>query len=373
MQLLAQCFIDVLALSAFMIAALAGQRRRALLWLTQARDDLEARVRERTAQLSESEQWLLKAQDAANAGVWQVDLAGGNFKASDEALRLHGLPPGTPMTHQTALAAVHPDDRPHVEEALRRAWHDNVPFRVELRSIHPDGSTRWLLSQAEASSGPNGRRLIGLVQDISERKQTEERLRLLMREVDHRSKNLLTLVQAVARQTAGNDLKTFRERFEERIRALAAHQDLLLQNEWKGVELKDLIRAQLAHFQDLLGTRIIFGGPSLAITAPASQTLGMALHELATNAGKYGALSSASGRVEIAWTLGWDDKGTKWFVLSWRERDGPPVSKPVHRGFGTRLIDQVARAELDAEVVLDFDPSGLRWQLSCRADRLVAA
>jgi two-component sensor histidine kinase len=99
----------------------------------------------------------------------------------------------------------------------------------------------------------------------------------------------------------------------------------------------------------------------------------MALHELATNAGKYGALSSASGRVEIAWTLGWDDKGTKWFVLSWRERDGPPVSKPVHRGFGTRLIDQVARAELDAEVVLDFDPSGLRWQLSCRADRLVAA
>ena len=192
-----------------------------------------------------------------------------------------------------------------------------MPFRVELRSPQPDGSLRWLLSQAETSSGPGGRRLIGLVQDITARKQAEEQLRLMMGEINHRSKNLLTLVQVVARQTGGADLKDFRQRFEERIHALAAHQDLLLQQDWHGIVLEDLVRTQLAHFQDMIDKRIMIRGPSLMVTAAASQTLGMALHELATNASKYGALSAASGRVDITWSLSAGDAAAQRFVMWW--------------------------------------------------------
>jgi two-component sensor histidine kinase len=152
--------------------------------------------------------------------------------------------------------------------------------------------------------------MVGTVQDITERKRREEERReseqrehLLMREANHRAKNMPSLVQAIARQTAAREPEDFVERFTERIQALAATQDLLVRNKWQGVDVGDFVRAQLAHFADLVGPRIVVHGPNLRLNAAAAQATGLALHELATNAGKYGALSTDSDRVDFSWEL----------------------------------------------------------------------
>ena len=198
--------------------------------------------------------------------------------------------------------------------------------------------------------------------DITERKMHEEQIDLLMAEVNHRSKNMLTVVQAIARQTASTNPDEFIERFSDRIRALAASHDLLVKNEWKSVELGELVRSQLAHFDDLIGTRIDLRGPAVSVSAGAAQTIGMAMHELATNAGKYGALSNGAGRLEIEWSCAADI-----FTIGWRESGGPLVAAPARRGFGSTVISRMAGESLDAKVELKFAPEGLSWWLECPA------
>jgi two-component sensor histidine kinase len=181
-----------------------------------------------------------------------------------------------------------------------------------------------------------------------------------MREVNHRAKNMLSLVQAIARQTAARDREDFLDRFAERIQALAANQDLLIRNEWQGVDVEDLVRGQLAHIADLVGSRISAEGPKLLLNATAAQAIGLALHELSTNAGKYGALSVDAGRADVSWRLDGDI-----FVINWAERNGPPVSPPQRHGFGSTVVDLMARRTVNGEVQLDYAPSGLVWRLTC--------
>jgi two-component sensor histidine kinase len=198
--------------------------------------------------------------------------------------------------------------------------------------------------------------------DITARKQAEEQVRLLMRESNHRAKNMLSLVQAIARQTVAREPEDFVGRFTERLQAVAANQDLLVRHEWQGVDAEDLVRAQLAHFADLIGSRITTHGRKLRLNAAAAQAIGLALHELATNAGKYGALSTDTGRVDVCW-------GTVGDTLNvgWTERDGPPVSPPERRGFGSMVIEGMAKKSVDGAVELDYAPSGLTWRLTCPA------
>ncbi len=189
-----------------------------------------------------------------------------------------------------------------------------------------------------------------------------------MHEVNHRAKNMLTLVQAVARATAAREPEDFIGRFNERIRALAANQDLLVQNGWQGVDVEQLVRAQLAHFADLVGSRIAVDGPRLRLHAAAAQAIGLALHELATNAAKYGALSVDAGRVDVGWRLEGDT-----FTMSWTERNGPRVSPPERRGFGSTVVDSMAKLSVGGEVQLDYAPSGVTWRLTCRAANALEA
>src|SRR5262249_52752651 len=163
---------------------------------------------------------------------------------------------------------------------------------------------------------------------VTERREREEKEHLLMREINHRAKNMLSVVHAIAHQTATRNPEDFIARFSERIQALSANQDLLVRNEWNGVDVEDLVRAQLAHFVGLIGQRIGLRGPRLRLRASSAQAIGLALHELATNAGKYGALSSGRGRVDVSWATDGDT-----FSMDWTERDGPPVSEPERRGF----------------------------------------
>jgi PAS domain S-box-containing protein len=206
--------------------------------------------------------------------------------------------------------------------------------------------------------------------DISERKRQEERVHLLLREVNHRAKNLLGVVQVIASQTAASDNSGFISRFSERLRALAANQDLLVKNQWKGIEMPELVRAQLAHFACLVGGRIKLTGAPLQVAAEAAQPISMALHELATNAGKYGALSNGAGQVSIAWRIEEDGGGGSRFKMSWRESGGPVVMQPKRRGYGTTVISRVPELQLAAVVRFDFVPEGVAWHLDCPADKV---
>jgi two-component sensor histidine kinase len=204
--------------------------------------------------------------------------------------------------------------------------------------------------------------LVGASQDITERKESEEKEHLLMREVNHRAKNMLSVVDSIARQTATRNPEDFITRFSERIQALSANQDLLVRSEWNGVDTEDLVHAQLSHFADLIGSRIAVHGPKLRLSAASAQAIGLALHELATNAGKYGALSTEKGRIDICWEIDGDI-----LALSWIERDGPPISAPQQRGFGTIVMQAMTERSVDGAVDIDYAPSGLTWRLTCPA------
>ncbi len=199
--------------------------------------------------------------------------------------------------------------------------------------------------------------------DITERKQSLRQIQLLMGEVNHRAMNLLGVVQAVARQTARDgDPVTFVTRLTERISSLAASQNLLVQSEWKGVEVMELVAAQLAHYEDLFATRVVFDGPPARLKPAAAQGVGMALHELATNAGKYGAFSNGDGRVRISWGLT-ADKPPK-FKMQWLEEGGPPVVPPTRKGFGQKVIGPMVERAVKGHADIEHRPAGLLWTLT---------
>ena len=193
---------------------------------------------------------------------------------------------------------------------------------------------------------------------------------LLVREVDHRARNILSVVQAMAHQTQAGLHQEFVSAFEERIRGLSASYDLLVNNQWQNVPLVELVRTQLAHFGDLMNNRIAVRGPDFWIASAAAQTIGMSLHELATNAGKYGALSTGAGHVDIAWRLERTDDDGQRFTMEWSERGGPTVVAPTRHGFGWTVLCQMTKMLLGADVNLEFAPAGVVWRLACPADRV---
>ena len=269
---------------------------------------------------------------------------------------------------------VHPDDRETNMVDIRRLVAEEIrSFEIFNRYLSKNGATIWVHKHVSLLRDASGKptNIIALVTDMTGRKRREDQINFLLREVNHRAKNMLALVQAIARQTVANDPEDFIERFGERVRALSASQDLLVKTKWEGVDLSDLVRSQLAHFKDSIGTRIELKGPPVFISASAAQTISMALHELGTNAGKYGALSSEQGRVEIEWALERLEGGEDRFVMSWQEEGGPPVKAPPVTGFGSTVIGRMAKMSLDADVELDYAPDGLIWRLECPAEKVV--
>jgi PAS domain S-box-containing protein len=209
------------------------------------------------------------------------------------------------------------------------------------------------------------------IRDITERRRSEEHVKLLIAEVNHRAKNLLALVQAVTQLTSKyGDPTTFAARLSDRIDGLAAGQDLLVRNQWQGVEVSELVMAQLAHFKDLIGTRVLIEGPRVRLTTASAQGIGMALHELATNAAKYGALSNLKGEVRIAWqvTAGHGSE----FAMSWLEDGGPKVTEPVRQGFGQIVIGRMAQAAVKGTAEITFRENGVAWNLSTPVENALA-
>jgi two-component sensor histidine kinase len=208
--------------------------------------------------------------------------------------------------------------------------------------------------------------------DVTARKEGEVHLRLLMRELTHRSKNLLAVIQAMARQTArrSQSVDKFTEEFAARLQALAASHDLLVQESWHGALLSDLVRSQLGHYLDRENSQISVDGPGVFLKPEAAQNIGLALHELATNAAKYGALSVPSGHVSITW--GWaQDSSPNAAEIIWVESGGPAVSPPEQRGFGSVVIERNLAKTLDANVHLSFEPNGIQCRIVVPGNLLV--
>jgi two-component sensor histidine kinase len=188
-------------------------------------------------------------------------------------------------------------------------------------------------------------------------------IKFLLRESSHRSKNLLSVIQAIASQTArtANTVDQFQSRFGDRLRSMSLSHDLLVSEDWKRASLADLVRHQLQPFAEP-GARLRLEGPDVYLTPDAAQHVGLALHELATNAAKYGAWSVPRGQAAVTWEIqkSQPDAGLH---LSWREHNGPRVGQPSHRGFGSTLTKDVIAHALDAKVAADFAPEGLCWTI----------
>lgn len=246
----------------------------------------------------------------------------------------------------------------------REAIEHGQPSDCEI-SISQGGTVRWLDLHIEPLRDREG--IAGLTcaaVDITERKENEAHLRLLMRELTHRSKNLLAVIQSMARQTARNvgSVDRFVDQFSARLQALANSHDLLVQEGWRGASLPELVRLELGPYVARAQAQVLADGPDIVLKPEAAQSLGLALHELAENAAKYGALSGPGGRVALTWRRlpALDGNGVE---LLWSESNGPPVRTPERRGFGTLVIERNLARSLDAEVELTFPPEGVRCRV----------
>lgn len=261
---------------------------------------------------------------------------------------------------------VPPADWPGARALRGETVAPGLSFRTELC-----GEERWLsVSSAPVWDGEEVQHAAIILEDITERRRSEEQRTLLMREVNHRAKNLLAVVQAIARSTARDNPKLFADQFAARLGGLAASHDLLVENEWRGVDLASLVRSQLAHVESLIGTRIHIQGPPLSLSAAAAQALGMAFYELATNAAKYGALSNLSGTVEVGWNVAGGNDG-QLVEIHWMERDGPRVTPPMRRGFGHTVVVNMVEYALGGDVALDYATAGIAWRLVAPADQVL--
>ncbi|WP_439533002.1 HWE histidine kinase domain-containing protein [Polymorphobacter sp.] len=338
--------------------------------------ELEHRITERNKAadaLLESEVQTHLATQTAGIGLWQWNVRTGQIRWDRTMFELYGMVPTADglVPYSDYIGSVHPDDAAAqdaiLQDTVARSGSSQREFRIQRRD---DGRVRHLRAVEAARAGTDGKTewVVGTNLDISEQRDREAHVQLLMGEINHRAKNMLGVVMAVAHQTSGTDHAEFMLRFSARIQSLAAGQDLLVDSQWKGVELEMLARAQLDHFKDLIGDRITLSGCPALLSPSAVQAIGMALHELATNASKYGALSNDQGRVAIAWH---HVPASRRFVITWHETGGPPVIPPTRRGFGSIVTGKMVRMSLDGDVSADYAPSGFSWRLECPSDKII--
>jgi two-component sensor histidine kinase len=284
------------------------------------------------------------------------------------------MPPTTDglVKYEDYIASVHREDAAEQDAILQDTVTRCGASRREFRILRSDGGdVRYIRAIETARAGPDGKTewVVGTNLDITEEKNRERHVQLLMGEINHRAKNLLAVVLSVASQTRGADHADFLKKFSARVRSLAAGQDVLVANQWKRVSLDALIRAQLNHFKDLIGSRITISGDSVQLSPAAVQTIGMAVHELATNAAKHGALSNKKGRIDISWHK-LSGKTSDRLVMSWIESEGPAVFPPKEHGFGSMVTGKVVEMGLGGEVTANFAPTGFSWRLDCPLDRV---
>lgn len=331
--------------------------------------------------LRESEALYRSALAAGRMGTWQTDLINKTRLWTQEGMALFGLnlPDGRGHVggdQDEYRSALHPDDR-HLMQKFHELADKQDLFTSEYRTVWPDGTTLWLRGHGQVvarTPDAKAHRMVSIVADVTERKAAEDHIQFLMHEISHRSKNLLTVIQSIARRTArtATTMEEFESRFGRRLQGLAASHDVLVRNNWQGAPLADLIRQQLEPFVDVRSSRFELAGPDVVVTAEAAQAIGLAIHELATNAIKYGALSAPTGKVKVSWEFDTDAGVPCQLLLNWKEEGGPPVVPPSHKGFGHVVVDDMIERSLNGKVAVEFAVSGLNWRVLIPAANLVA-
>lgn len=309
------------------------------------------------------------ALDAGRTGVWDWNLVTGEVHLDARVRQLWGLPDETEPSFEIFRNALHPQDRRRTKEAVGLALdptHDG-DYEIEYRVIGvTDRVERWVSIRGRTFF-ESGRavRILGTARDITERKMREQHVRVLLRELVHRSKNLLAVVQAMSRQTAAGSpsVEEFQRKFSARLQALSMAHDLLVSQDWRGASMHDLVRAQMAYCLDVAKDSVSehakIEGPKIMLKPEAAQNIGLALHELATNALSYGALSRPEGRISLNWGF---ENGR--LNVEWRESGGPALAMPPKEGFGHKVIKRLVAQALDGEASMSFPPDGLIWTLS---------
>ena len=321
--------------------------------------------------LRKSEEKHRSAMYLGRIGSWEVDFVKGIRTWTREGMALFGidLPDGLGQVGGPSdefYQAMHPDDRHLLGEYHASTDKDNS-FPAEYRIVKADGQICWLSGYGRVlDRQPNGRahHIINVATDITDRKAAEAHQRFLLQELSHRSKNLLTLVQSIADQSfrKSKDHTDFLQRFSGRLGGLAASNSLLAHGDWRGSSLHELIKFQLAPFIDVSSSQLEIRGPEVNLTADASQAIGLALHELATNAVKHGALSLAQGRLHISWTVD-QPSSERVLRLDWREFGVALVIPPKQKGFGHVVIKSMIEQAVRGTVELTFAKEGLHWSL----------
>jgi len=273
---------------------------------------------------------------------------------------------GTDMHAQTDFDLFPADVAEQLSEVKRRVMASREREAIEQAVPVEGGDTWYRIDIAPLTERPG---LAAVATDITEFKTTQAKHQILMRELAHRIKNLLAVIDGIVRQTAKshNDIETFERVFSERLRGLAATHDLLIQTDWAPLDLAELARSQTEPAAGDLAGRIVLDGPRISVDGDVAQHFGLALHELTTNALKYGSLSAPDGRVEINWVREVHD-GTAQLNIVWREIGGPSVSKPECAGFGTFLTTRAVESGLSAKVEREFASTGFVWRASFPVD-----
>ena len=309
----------------------------------------------------ESEERFRTLAENISQFAWMADPDGHIFWFNKRWYEFTGLSDDDLVDFE-GTRVVHPDHAERVFVKYIQAIKSGEDYEDTFPMRGKDGEYGWFLSRAKPIRNEEGEivRWFGTNTDITQQREQAEQIRLLLMEVNHRSKNMLTTIQALARRSAPGDVG-FLARFEDRVQSLAINQDILVGREWREVPIDELVQLQLAFIHDAPGEFVV-GGPPISLAPRAAEVIGMAMHELATNSLKYGALSTEDGSVDIGWSHRPDGTG---LMLWWRESGGPPVVRPEHNGFGTTLIRDVPRHNLGAEVSLNYHPGGVCWELIC--------
>lgn len=329
-------------------------------------EEHEVEMQRRIADLTASEERLNFTLKAGGLGTWTLDIPTERLVCSALCKLNFGRNPADHFTFLDAKGAVHPEDRDKWEAAFQAALQTDGQLSIEFRVIRPDGSVSWVEERAETRFDAEGRPLLmsGVSIDITERKEAESYRAMMAQEMSHRMKNMLATVQAIIQQSMKGDQPTavMRQTIGKRLEALGRSHDVLRGNDFDTANVRETVEKAIEPFNTT--RRIQYFGPDIHVSHQGGTSLALALHELATNAVKYGALSNDTGRVMIEWS----DAGDQ-FSFSWLESGGPKVTPPTRSGFGTQLIKMLGSA-LKGEASIDYRPDGVVFEVTTPTSEL---
>ncbi len=336
--------------------------RETLVKLAAEQRELEASAADTKAQLADSTARLDFALKAGRLGSWTFDPGSRHVDASNGCKIVFGYAPESEFGYAEFVGSIHPDDRAQVLSAIQATADTGCDYDIEYRIVTGGGELRWVAVRGELLTRADGTALTmtGFSTDISERKRVEEHRALLAGELTHRVKNTLATVSAIVNQTLRDavSMSDARDTIGARIGSLAIAHDLLLRDEVDGATIADIVSGVMAPFDDGRGRLFSVDGPNIRLEPRVTLALSMALHELATNASKYGALSTDGGHVSITWSVGIGDGGRR-LAFAWEESGGPVVTAPTRTGFGSRMIERVLAQHMRGTATIEYRSTGV--------------